>query len=144
MKCRALVFLSVLMPVLAAAEVSGSYFAVIVSDVSVSSAWYRSVLGLEEVSRSTEEGHYDVINLAGPGIFVELLQLNAAGPRPEGYTEGPFKVGMLVTDIGAFLNTLPVDAERPALIHDEQNGLLLVQLRDPDNYIVQVMQLIAE
>jgi hypothetical protein len=27
---------------------------------------------------------------------------------------------------------------------DEQNSLLLIQLRDPDNYIVPVMQWIAE
>jgi hypothetical protein len=31
-----------------------------------------------------------------------------------------------------------------AVIVDERNGVLLIQLRDPDNYIVQIMQLIAE
>ncbi len=72
------------------------YFALIVNDVDGSSSWYQAVLGLEELSRSTEEGSYDIINLVGPGVFVELLQLPHAGERPGGQTQGPFKVGMLV------------------------------------------------
>jgi catechol 2,3-dioxygenase-like lactoylglutathione lyase family enzyme len=144
MKLKHLAILTVLFPLVATAEIGGSYFAVSVDNATASSTWYQSVLGLEEVSRTTEEGRYDVVNLSAPGIFVELLQLDAAAARPEGYIEGPFKVGMLVSDIGAFLNTLPAGVERPELIHDERNALLMIQLRDPDNYIVQVMQLIVE
>jgi hypothetical protein len=100
MKLKHLAILTVLFPLVATAEISGGYFAVIVD--------------------------------------------NATAARPEGYIEGPFKVGMLVSDIGALLNTLPAGVERPELIHDEHNALLMIQLRDPDNYIVQVIQLIAE
>jgi catechol 2,3-dioxygenase-like lactoylglutathione lyase family enzyme len=144
MKLKLLLVLSLLYPVVANAEVGGSYFAVIVDDAEASSTWYRSILGLDEASRLTEEGRYDIINLRGPGIFVELLQLDAAAERPEGYIEGPFKVGLLVSDLAAFLEKLPDGMEHPAVIDDERNGVLLVQLRDPDNYIVQIMQLITE
>ena len=124
--------------------VTGSYFAVIVSDVETASTWYQETLGLEEKTRFTEEGRYDVINLAGSQLFVELLELAAAEERPEHRVEGPFKVGMLVRDIDVFIASLPDSIEPPEIIADERNNLLLIQLRDPDNYIVQVMQLLEE
>lgn len=89
MKLKLAAALLVLAPVLAFAEVSGSYFAVIVKDVEASSAWYQSVLGLQAKARRTEEGRYDIVNLGGPNLFVELLQLDAAAARPGGYIEGP-------------------------------------------------------
>jgi hypothetical protein len=30
--------------------------------------------------------------------------------------------------------------ERPEIINDDRNRLLLIQLRDPDNHVVQIMQ----
>ncbi len=125
-------------------DVNGSYFALIVSDVDGSSGWYKAVLGLEHVSRSTEAGRYDIINLIGPNIFVELLQLPHAGARPGGQTQGPFKVGMLVEDIERFAAKLPAAVSPANIIFDEVNNLLVLQLRDPDNNTVQVMQLLEE
>ena len=54
------------------ATIQGSYFAIIVSDVEASRNWYQTVLGLRELSRSTQIDRYDIINMAGPGLFVEL------------------------------------------------------------------------
>lgn len=65
-----------------------------------------------------------------------MLQLAAAAERPEGYIRGPFKVGMLVADLAA----LPAGTEPPRILEGENNGLLLIQLRDPEGNIVQVMQ----
>ncbi|MDX1556011.1 MAG: VOC family protein, partial [Xanthomonadales bacterium] len=99
-----------------------------------------STLGLEEVSRLTDEnGRYDIINLSRDGLFVELVQLRDAQARPEGRLEGPFKVGFLVADLDAFLAALPADRERPEVVEDQRNGLKMVQLRDPDGTVVQVM-----
>ena len=66
------------------AKIEGSYFAVIVNDVEASRNWCQTVLGLEQVSRSTERDRFDIINMAGPGLFVELLELRAAATRPGG------------------------------------------------------------
>jgi len=148
MNMRLLIILVLLFPIAICSaeetEVQGSYFALIVSDLNGSSSWYQAVLGLEELSRSTEEGSYDIINLVGPGIVVELLQLPHAGERPGGQTQGPFKVGMLVADMERFAATLPAAVSPPNIVFDRENNLLVLQLRDPDNNTVQVMQVLEE
>ena len=126
------------------AIIEGSYFAMIVSDVEASRNWYQTVLGLEEISRSTERGRYDIINMAGPGLFVELLELDAAAARPGGQIEGPFKVGMLVDDLTAFAAGLPATTAEANIIYDQKNRVLLLQLKDLDNNTVQVMQRVEE
>jgi len=126
------------------AKIQGSYFAVIVSDVEASQSWYETVLGLQEMSRSKERGRYYIVNLAGPGIFVELMQLDAASARPGGQIEGPFKVGMLVDDLTSYAAALPAVAGEPKIVYDNENDVLVLQLRDPDNNTVQVMQTVED
>jgi len=126
------------------AKIVGSYFAMIVSDVEASRNWYQTVLGLKEVSRSTERNRYDIINMAGPGLFVELLELGAAAERPGGQIEGPFKVGMLVDDLTAFAAGLPATSAEANIIYDQANGVVLLQLKDLDNNTVQIMQRVEE
>jgi len=125
-------------------DLAGAYFAVIVSDIEVSREWYQNNLQLEQRTRFSEDGRYDVVNLARPGLFVELLELDAATDRPEGRIEGPFKVGFLVADVEAFAASLPETESAPRILHDERNKLLMLQLRDPDGYIVQVMQVLED
>ena len=148
MSMRLLVILVLLLPFASysaeEADVDGSYFAVIVDDIDGSSSWYQAVLGLEELSRSKEEGQYEIVNLVGPGIFVELLQLPRAGERPGGQTKGPFKVGLLVQDIESFAAKLPAAVSPANIVFDQTNNLLFLQLRDPDDNMVQVMQLLEE
>jgi len=122
------------------ATIQGSYFAVIVSDVEAARNWYQTVLGLQETSRTAERDRYDIINMAGPGLFVELLKLDAAVTRPGGQIEGPFKVGMLVDDLTAFAAGLPAAASQAKIVYDRKNSVLVLQLKDPDNNTVQVMQ----
>lgn len=122
--------------------VTGGYFAVIVSDIEVSRDWYAEVLDLQPGSRTSEQGRYDIVNLSRPGLWVELLEISAAESRPESLIAGPFKIGVLVEDIEAFVDALPKRLGRPEIVHDAQNNLLMIQLRDPDDHIVQVMQLI--
>ena len=126
------------------ATIQGSYFAIIVSDVEASRNWYQTVLGLQELSRSTQIDRYDIINMAGPGLFVELLQLPAASERPGGQIEGPFKIGMLVDDLTNFAATLPTTVGDPKIVYDDKNRVLVLQIRDPDNNTIQVMQYTQE
>ncbi|MGI9221537.1 MAG: VOC family protein [Woeseiaceae bacterium] len=150
MKKRLLVMLLVFFSAALSAEevtearIEGSFFAIIVNDVEASRNWYQTVLGLEEISRSTERDRYDIINMSGPGLFVELLQLSAAATRPGGQIEGPFKVGMLVDDLTAFAAVLPSTASDANIIYDQKNEVLILQLKDPDNNTVQIMQLTKE
>ncbi len=151
MKLRLLVALLICLPGVTVADeapltatIQGSYFAVIVSDVEAASNWYQTVLGLEERSRSSERGRYDIVNMAGPGLFVELLKLDHAATRPGGQIEGPFKVGMIVDDLTAFAAALPAVASQAEIVYDSNNSVLVLQLKDPDNNTVQVMQMVEE
>lgn len=148
MTMRLLIILTLVFPLATysaeESEIQGSYFAVIVNDIDGSSSWYQAVLGLEELSHSKEEGRFEIVNLVGPGIFVELLQLPRAGERPGGQTKGPFKVGLLVQDIERFAATLPAAVSPANIVFDQKNNLLFLQLRDPDDNMVQVMQMLEE
>lgn len=124
------------------AVMEGSYFAVIVSDIDASQQWYESALGLKPESRVSDDGRYTIVNLQRPGLFVELLELESAHARPEGRMRGPFKVGMLVSDLDEFVASLPDSVTEPEVIRDPLNKLRLVQLRDPDGNIIQVMELL--
>ena len=148
MKARLLLTILILLPFTATAQepiaeqatIQGSFFAVIVSDLDASRNWYQTVLGLDVVSRATQADRYDIINMAGPGLFVELLKLGAAAERPGGQIEGPFKVGMLVDDLTAFAAALPAAESDANIVYDDNNKVLILQLKDPDNNTVQVMQ----
>ena len=126
---------------LANAASEGGYFAVIVSDIDASAKWYRSTFGLAPVSSLTDAGRFEIVNLSKPGMFVELLQLDAAARRPASRIEGLFKAGILVDDLVAFIDDLPLTQEKPEVIVDERNKLRLIQLRDPDGNAIQVMEL---
>ena len=141
-------FLVILVAILATtsvnAAIEGSYFAVIVNDLDTSQEWYETVLGLSPESTLSEDDRYKIVNLKGRGLFVELLELATAQDRPEGLVRGPFKVGMLVRNLEEFIAGLPESVAEPDVISDPTNGLVLIQIRDPDGNIVQVMRLIDE
>ena len=48
-------------PMPGTAEAKGSYFAIVVSDIRTSSAWYESVLGLEVSARMSESGKFEIV-----------------------------------------------------------------------------------
>jgi len=121
-------------------DTSGTFFAVIVEDLDVSAAWYVSVFDLELGNRMTDGENYDIAILQNETLVIELLELAAAVDRPEGLVRGPFKSGFFVDDLAAFVADLTDEVPRPDILDDEANGLLLIQLRDPDGNIIQVMQ----
>ena len=51
---------------------------------------------------------------------------------------------MLVEDMERFAATLPAAVSPPNIVFDRENNLLVLQLRDPDNNTVQVMQVLDE
>ena len=123
------------------AETEGSFIAVIVNDIDESAEWYESTFDLLPGERLSESGRYEIVNLRKPGLFIELLQLTAADERPD-YVKGLFKAGILTSDLKEFAALLPESVPKPQIISDTTNGLLLMQLRDPDGNIIQIMQLL--
>lgn len=125
-----------------AAETKGSYFAVIVSDIRTSAEWYKSTFGLASGAPLSEPGRYTIVNLQKQGIFVELLEIEAAGERPETRVHGPFKVGVLVSNLSEFVAQLPDAIPEPKVILDTRNSLRLIQLHDPDGNTIQIMEIL--
>jgi hypothetical protein len=123
------------------AETEGSFIAVIVNDIDESAQWYESTFELVPGERISESGRYEIVNLWKPGLFVELLQLTAADERPD-YVKGLFKAGILTSDLEEFAALLPESVPKPQILSDTTNGLLLMQLRDPDGNIIQIMELL--
>ena len=122
------------------AEAEGTFIAVIVNDIDESAEWYESTFDLLPGERLSESGRYEMVNLRKPGLFVELLQLTAADERPGRYVKGLFKAGILTSDLEEFAALLPESVPKPQIISDTTNGLLLMQLRDPDGNIIQIME----
>jgi hypothetical protein len=122
------------------AEAEGTFIAVIVNDIDESAEWYESTFDLLPGERLSESGRYEMVNLRKPGLFVELLQLTAADERPSRYVKGLFKAGILTSDLEEFAALLPESVPKPQIISDTTNGLLLMQLRDPDGNIIQIME----
>lgn len=123
------------------AETEGSFIAVIVDDIDESVEWYQSTFDLLPGERHSESGRYEIVNLRKPGLFVELIQLAAAEERPD-YVKGLFKFGILTSDLNEFAALLPESVPRPQIVSDTTNDLVLMQLKDPDGNIIQVMELL--
>jgi catechol 2,3-dioxygenase-like lactoylglutathione lyase family enzyme len=85
---------------------SGSFFALSVADLDASVRWYSEKLGLRVVMRPPRSGPHAVAVLEGPGLVVELLQVDQARPFSGSGTGEPgretvhglFKAGALVED----------------------------------------------
>ena len=127
-----------------AAELQGSYFAVIVEDMETSLRWYTNVFDVRQSEPVGDGERFQIVNLTKPGLFIEILEVKAAQQRPDGMLTGPFKAGILVKNLNDFVGRLPEGIPRPEVLSDERNNLLLIQLKDPDGNVVQVMEILGE
>jgi pimeloyl-ACP methyl ester carboxylesterase len=117
-----------------------AFAAIVVEDADAAAAWYGSVLGLTEVSRSeAEDGQYSIRLLAGGGMTLELIRLRDA-ETPTDRHLGLFKVGLYVDDIEAAhkqLIELGVDVDE-AVFTDEALQTRSFVFRDPGGNRFQV------
>ena len=141
MLCRSRFVALIILLLASSSGTAGSYFAVIVSDIDVSTRWYESTFGLTTLTRFDAADNLKIVNLGKPGVYVELLWLQSATEKPEGRIQGLFKAGLLVDDLDAFIASLPTTEEPPEIVNDTRNLVRLVQLRDPDDNLIQVMEL---
>ena len=114
------------------------YFAVFVADAEVSAAWYRKVFGLRELDRSqAPDGTWQIINLTGPALLVEIIRDNRQPAESRG--RGFAKVGFSVVDVEVAAAAIGRAAgSTPRVIDIPQHGLRIVQMRDPDDNIIQL------
>lgn len=114
------------------------YFAVLVEDVDRSVDWYRSVLGLRERGGSEAgDGSWRIENLGNGQLHVEIVRDDRAREveRPRGF----FKVGFEVPDVEVVADRVATaTGQRPEVLDFERFGVRIIQLRDPDDNIIQL------
>jgi len=117
---------------------SPQYFAVLVSDANRSAQWYQAAFGLRELDRSSaDDGSWQVVNLTNDQLLVEIIRDNRAEPVTR--ARGFFKVGFHVPDVDVVADAVDRAAgERPRIIDIPNQGIRIVQIRDPDGNVIQL------
>ena len=114
------------------------YFAVLVADTAKSAQWYRTAFGLRELDRSTaDDESWEIVNLTNDQLFVEIIRDSRAQSVTR--AKGFFKVGFHVPDVDLVANVIQrATGERPRVLDFARHGVRIVQIRDPDDNIIQL------
>ncbi len=113
-----------------------------VADLERSSAYYRKILDLE-VMGTYELGHLREIVLGWPESSGAVLVLMHWPGQERTYDGNNVKNVFYVSDPKAVIErirALGYAIDREALPHDAVDGLLVGLARDPDNYVVEVIE----
>jgi catechol 2,3-dioxygenase-like lactoylglutathione lyase family enzyme len=114
-----------------------------VSDLQASAAFYSAALGLE-VLRTYELGYLDEIVLGYPGgDGTVLVLMNWPGDTERRYDGSDVKNVFYVNDATGVMQRireLGGRIDREATPHPAVNGDLVGLGRDPDNYVIEVLQ----
>ncbi|GAB5519865.1 MAG: hypothetical protein RhofKO_21160 [Rhodothermales bacterium] len=119
---------------------SKQFFAVIVSDLDQSSAWYARALGVTEHDRWTsDDSTARIINMTSERLFVELIWL-ADAPNVN-RDRGFHKVGFWVPDVDVIADRVEAaTSERPRALDFPDHELRLIQIKDPDGNTLQISE----
>lgn len=130
--------------VLVATMESPLYFAMYVQDVDISVEWYRTTFGLQELGGSlAEDGSWRIENLGNDRLLIEVIRDDRAQPvdRALGFR----KVGFYVPDVEYIAERIErLTGERPNVVEYEELKQRILQLRDPDGNIIQLMSSISK
>jgi len=120
------------------------YLAIYVIDVDSSVSWYRTVFGLQKLGGSkADDGSWRIENLGNDQLFVEIIRDNRAKvvDRALGFR----KVGFFVRDVEEVaVRMARSTGEWPRVVDFEQFGQRVLQLRDPDGNIIQLISPISK
>jgi catechol 2,3-dioxygenase-like lactoylglutathione lyase family enzyme len=118
-----------------------SHVALNVNDLRRSSAFYRDVLGFEQVSETeiSDAMGYSAGFLTPAGVVLELLQLNDASgePSPVDGSADSVRLAFGVVDIGEAKARL-AEAGVTVLHEMESEGIKMVFLQDPDGRTLEL------
>lgn len=114
------------------------YFAVSVSDLEVSVAWYVTAFGLRKLDdQAAEDGAWRIVNLASADLLVELIhdKRDQVVQKARGFA----KVGYGVADVEVVADRIEgATGSRPRIVEIRQHEVRVIQLRDPDGNLIQL------
>jgi predicted enzyme related to lactoylglutathione lyase len=117
------------------------YFAVDVGDVDAAVAWYGKVFGVRLLDDTTaEDGRWRIANMRNDSLSIEIIfDRRSKAPGKEERYRGFAKTGVAVPDVSAVADRVEkATGTRPRVIDFAKHGIRLIQLRDPENNVVQL------
>jgi len=137
-------------------DLTAHHFAVTVSDLDESVAFYRDVLGLEILTRFSVGGDAFATGVGIDGASADFAHMDAGDARvelveytPEGddcddvqlHQPGATHLGLEVEDIESVYASLPDDVETIAEPQKTESGTTILFVRDPDGTLVELLEL---
>jgi len=117
---------------------SPQFFAVRVEEVDRSVDWYCKTFGLRKLDGSgADDGSWEIANLMNDDLFVEIIRDDRAtvAERARGFA----KVGFRVPDVDVVADRVAEAlGRRPRVLDFPQHGVRILQLRDPDENVIQL------
>jgi len=120
---------------------SPQYLAVDVRDVDAAIEWYTKAFGVRIIDDSrAEDGRWRIANLRNDFLMLELIwDRRTVESAPEARHHGFAKVGFFVPDVNQVAdNVRETTGERPRVLDFEEHGVRLIQLRDPEDNLIQI------
>jgi predicted enzyme related to lactoylglutathione lyase len=115
------------------------YFGLYVEDVDRSVDWYSAVFGLRSLGGSkADDGSWRIENLGNERLLVEIIRdCRAQGvDRALGFR----KIGFYVPDVETVAERIArATGERPRVVDFEELNQRILQIRDPDGNIIQLL-----
>jgi predicted enzyme related to lactoylglutathione lyase len=123
---------------------SPQYFALYVQDVDSSVGWYRTAFGLRDLGGSqAEDDSWRIENLGNDRLMIEVIRDDRA--QPAGRALGFRKVGFYVPDVEEVAERVErMTGERPNIVEYGKLNQRILQLRDPDGNVIQLMSTIEK
>jgi catechol 2,3-dioxygenase-like lactoylglutathione lyase family enzyme len=105
-----------------------------VSDRERSIAWYRDVLGLEQLNQPTADD--EPVFLGQPGLQFGLFQAQLQSPAREPESSGLRHVAVVVDDLDAAQERLRSNGVE--FNYEDHGNALSVYFRDPDGHVLEL------
>lgn len=119
------------------------YFALYVEDVDRSVAWYRRAFGVEPLGGSAaDDGSWRIENVGNEKLLIEIIRDSRAQrvDRAMGFR----KVGFYVPNLEGVADRIErATGERPRIVELEALDQRILQLRDPDGNVIQLLSVRA-
>ena len=118
---------------------SPQFFALYAKDVDKSVTWYKTVFGLRSLGGSrADDGSWRIENLGNGKLLVEIIRDGRAQEVDRAF--GFRKVGFFVPNVEKIADRIEdATGERPRVVEFEELEQRILQIRDPDGNIVQLM-----
>ena len=131
-------------------EISFHHVGISVANVDESVAWYKKMLGFEEVTRMKQEGVPSMViaHIKRGNCYIELFQVEGAKPLPE-YRRDPTKdlgvhgtvhFAFKVADVKAAIKEIRAKGAEIVLEPIETTGIVFAFLRDNSGNCFELIQ----